>query len=94
LKNLVTGQTKIVATGTLQALPSSGPIASGVTVSAPISNTKPIAVTASTTGTGAVDGTGVGYIISPGGNAFFPVPNASALFVGGTALDVVSWSAS
>lgn len=95
MTNIITGQTAIAATGTLQQLPTSGRLLIGVHISCPSTNAKPVAVTAKSSGSAAVDGTGNSFIVSPGNTSvFFPVPDVDALYVGGTAADVVSWSAS
>lgn len=87
-----TGQAKIAVTGTRVQL-ANNVLSNGVILSALSTNATSITVGGSGV-TNTVDGTGNGYILEPGGSVSFAVTNTNALYVNGTAGDIVSFAGS
>jgi hypothetical protein len=88
---LYTGQAKIATTGTAVYLTgSSTPIVNQVTVKSLAYNTSDVMV--GLTGvTNTEDGTGNGFILSPGDSVDIPISNISYIFVNGAAGSIVSY---
>lgn len=89
----ITGQVKVVTTGTAVVLGSSQVLINGVIVSAKGINTQSITLGTATV-TNTVDGTGNGYILAPGASISFAVSNINQIWINGTANDLVSYAGS
>lgn len=88
---LVTGQAKVVTTGTAVPLTSTATLANGVVVVAPSSNAATIYVGGATVAnTGA--GTGNGIAIEPGRSLSVQITSPSLLYINGVAGDWVSYA--
>lgn len=86
LASSVVGQAKIATTATAVQL-ASATLVNGLVIKAHPSNTAPILIGGSSV-TNVYNGTGNGYPIWPGEAMSFAVPNASALYINGTAGDI------
>lgn len=87
---VLSGQVKIVTTGTAVPIPSNT-LLNGISIfanpnNAGTINIGPLGVT------NAADGTGNGDVIQPGAARAFGVSNSSAIYINGTAGDWISWS--
>jgi hypothetical protein len=85
--NVVCGQKAIAATGTAVALVGN-PLVNGVVVKAKTGNLAKVFVGPSGVNT-VDDGTGLGYPLLPGESISFGVTSTSAIFINGTAGDIV-----
>ncbi len=84
-----TGQAVIASTGTAVQLPSNA-ILNGVLIYAKSTNTSFIILGGSSV-TNIVDGTGNGHLLDPGATTSAAVSNTDALYINGTAGDIVSF---
>lgn len=96
MAGFVTVQGKITTTGTTQQLASNPGQYRGVTLVAKSTNTAAIGVTVSAAaGSGAVDGTGTGYILEKGTSVnILGLNDTNAIFLTGTSGDIFSLLAS
>ena len=85
-------QAKISVTGTRVQL-GSNVLSNGVIITALSTNTAKMTVGGSAV-TNTVDGTGNGYILEAGSSSSFAVSNTNALYINGTAGDIVSYAGS
>ena len=86
------GQAKIAVTGTRVQL-GSNVLTNGVIVSAKSGNAAVVTIGGSAV-TNTVDGTGNGYILAAGASVSFAVSNTNALYLNGTAGDIISFAGS
>ena len=93
---VITGQ--LVMSGSVQQLPSSGPLTQGVafTMYSPSDGTPATSVSTNPATTGAIDGTGDGLLLIPNlitVASVIPVTDTNAFYVSGNSGDVLSWAA-
>ncbi len=86
------GQAKIAVTGTAVRL-GSNTLINGIIVTALSTNVASIVIGISTVHN-VIDGTGDGYILAAGGSVSWAVSNSNALYINGTAGDIVSFAGS
>jgi len=86
------GQAKIAITGTAVQLGSNA-LSNGVILTAKSTNTAIIVVGGASVAN-TVDGTGNGYLLAAGASVSFAVSNSNALYINGTAGDIVSFAGS
>lgn len=91
MAQVVTIQGKIVTTGTPQIVTAFPLQFETITITAKTGNTAPLVIVNSSTASTAVDGTGVGYILSAGTSiSFAGVLNTNEFYIAGTSGDVYS----
>jgi|SRR5579863_8907220 len=89
LGTFAAGQTKISVTGTAVQLASNA-LTTGVILTASLTNVNPSVIGDSGV-TNTTNGSGNGYILSPGASVSVAVSNTNVLYVNGTANDVLSF---